>query len=50
MGHYFAIGSEQNGLGGYFQQKKFIFMSAIDHAPQIFLRAFSGAGTIAPAS
>jgi hypothetical protein len=39
MGHYFVIGSEQNGLGGYFQQV-FFFTGAIDHAPPNFLRAF----------
>jgi hypothetical protein len=28
----------------------FFFTGAIDHAPQIFLRAFSGAGAITPVS
>jgi hypothetical protein len=41
-GHYFAIGSEKNGLGGYFQQQKYIFVftGAIDHTPQIFYGHF----------
>jgi hypothetical protein len=30
--------------------KNCFFTGAIDHAPQIFLRPFSGAGTIAPVS
>jgi hypothetical protein len=45
------------GLGGYVKQKKMyrvnkqiFFTGAIDHAPQIFLRAFSHAGAIAPVS
>jgi hypothetical protein len=28
----------------------FFFTGAIDHAPQMFLQAFSGAGTITPVS
>jgi hypothetical protein len=28
----------------------FFYRGAIDHAPQIFLRVFSGAGAIAPVS
>jgi hypothetical protein len=33
-----------------FNKNFFFFSGAIDHAPQNFLRAFSGAGAIVPVS
>jgi hypothetical protein len=53
MGHYFAIGIKWlRFFCVYFNFifKYFFLTGAIDHAPHIFLRAFSGAGAIAPVS
>jgi hypothetical protein len=49
VGHYFAIGIKW--LRRLFSTTFFnLFTGVIDYAPQIFLRAFSGAGAIAPVS
>jgi hypothetical protein len=40
MGHYFVIGSEQNGLG-------FVFLRVQSNTP---LKFFTGAGAIVPVS
>jgi hypothetical protein len=36
--------------GGYYLKKKKMFTGAIDHAPWIILRVFTGTGTIVPVS
>jgi hypothetical protein len=47
---YLEVNKMVYELTFFFKLKFIFFTGAIDHAPQIFLQAFSGAGTIAPVS